>query len=546
MNGTRVHASGPRDAKIAVVGMAPAREEVAHGLPFVGQAGRILNEALSSLGVPRESVYVTNVAEFPLPMGGSLFDLPSDVQAAEAARLKAELEQTAANVIMVLGDEPLWFLCGLRGILKWRGSILESTMVKGRKCVASVHPAWILRGMFKWLPVFKHVDLARAIAESAYPDIRLPTREALTGPSFKDAIDYVEECRSHGITCVDIEGYGEISCVGIGHRPDQAMCIPITRGSGAPYWSDYEEAQIWLALASLLQDPNVRKVAQNASYEWINFWKHKIYPYPLYIDTMTLHHCLYPDWGGTQDVWGGKKKFDEPGHGLAFINSQYTCTPYYKDDGRKWNPTLGDHQLWIYNCKDVMTTLDAGLQMVDEAVGDGILDFYNAFYIRPFLHSLRMEWFGTKLDEPLRDSARKELNKRAGELQGAIDASVGYHLNVNSPKQMQKLLYQDRGYQVKKNRKTGSVTTDKYVLQYFADKKGDRTLNLVIELRKVRDLLSDVINQELGPDGIMRTHYKLGGTDGTRWSSTESILGSSTNLQNVPREGIARRLFIPD
>jgi DNA polymerase I-like protein with 3'-5' exonuclease and polymerase domains len=261
---------------------------------------------------------------------------------------------------------------------------------------------------------------------------------------------------------------------------------------------------------------------------------------------MTLHHCLYPDWGGTQDVWGRKRKFDEPGHGLGFINSQYTSTPYYKDDGRKWNPTLGDHQFWNYNCKDVMTTLDAGLQMVDEAVGDGIWDFYNEFYIRPFLHSLRMEWFGTKLDEPLRDSARKELNKRAIELQTDINSSVGYHLNVNSPKQMQKLLYHDKGYQVKKNRKTGSVTTDKYTLQYFADKKGDRTLNLVIELRKVRDLLSDIINQELGPDGMMRTHYKIGGTDGTRWSSTESILGSSTNLQNIPREGIARRLFLPD
>jgi len=116
---------------------------------------------------------------------------------------------------------------------------------------------------------------------------------------------------------------------------------------------------------------------------------------------------------------------------------------------------------------------------------------------------------------------------------------------VNSPKQMNKLLYETKGYQVRRNPKTGRPTADKGALRYFADKKGDTLLEDIVKLRETLDLIGDIIDQPLGPQGRMHTHFKLGGTDGQRWSSTESILGSGTNLQNIPREGVARKLFIP-
>ncbi len=42
----RVSASGPRDARLAVVGMAPGRDELRTGRPFTGYSGRMLDEAL--------------------------------------------------------------------------------------------------------------------------------------------------------------------------------------------------------------------------------------------------------------------------------------------------------------------------------------------------------------------------------------------------------------------------------------------------------------------------------------------------------------------
>ncbi len=137
-----VPASGPRDARIAIVGMAPAREEVATGIPFMGMSGQVLNKSLSKLGLRREDVYVTNVYKSFLQPGSSLFSLPQTTLQHATSSLRSELEELDPNVIIPLGDEPLYFLCGLRGIQKWRGSILPSTLVVGKKCV----PSFIQRG----------------------------------------------------------------------------------------------------------------------------------------------------------------------------------------------------------------------------------------------------------------------------------------------------------------------------------------------------------------------------------------------------------------
>ena len=98
---------------------------------------------------------------------------------------------------------------------------------------------------------------------------------------------------------------------------------------------------------------------------------------------------------------------------------------------------------------------------------------------------------------------------------------------------------------MRKNPKTGQPKADKTTLRYFADKKGDTLLEDIVRLRETLDLIGDIIDQPLDESGRMHCHYKLGGTDGQRWSSAESILGGGTNLQNIPREGVARKLFVP-
>jgi uracil-DNA glycosylase family 4 len=550
----RIIASGPRNAKVAIVGMGPAREEMATGKPFTGPAGHILNDALQEIGYPREKCYVTNVHDSFLPPGTSLFQLPSDVLTASTNRLRRELEVVKPHVIIPLGDEPLRVICGLSGIQKWRGSILPSTITRGTKCVPSVHPAWIVRGMWKWLPVFTHVDLKRAISESTTPNIQLPKRNAITGPSESTVLDFIEEADRHAdVLSVDIEVYGytsrgtgEIGCVGIGTNPDEALCIPFIRQGNEPYWSLQAEARIWCALARLLQNPRIRKVGQNLAFEWIYFWLHRIYPANLWIDTMHLHHTLYPDFGGTEDVWGRRTKTDEPGHGLAFINSQYTRTPYYKDDGRRIDTRGTLFGWWRYNCLDVMCTLDAALQMFAEATEEGLWDFYCEYPRAAFPHYARQEWYGVAIDKEKRATASIELGQEITELQDRINQRVGRSFNVQSPVQMREYLYGTLGLKPKINRKTGRITADKGAIQDARIKTQDEVLSWIEALKAKKDLKGDIVDQPLGEDGRMHTHYKIGGTDTNRRSSAKSIMGTGTNLQNVPVKGISRSLFIAE
>src|SRR5947209_18501849 len=54
---------GDVEARLCLVGEAPAEYEVRQGKPFAGPAGRVLNEALAAVGLTREEVWLTNVAK---------------------------------------------------------------------------------------------------------------------------------------------------------------------------------------------------------------------------------------------------------------------------------------------------------------------------------------------------------------------------------------------------------------------------------------------------------------------------------------------------
>src|SRR3990167_902825 len=131
-----------------------------------------------------------------------------------------------------------------------------------------------------------------------------------------------------------------------------------------------------------------------------------------------------------------------------------------------------------------------------------------------FYHALGMEWFGIAIDTEKRNVGQGHLEKRAIELQSRINDTLGYELNVASPKQMQDLLYKKKGYQQRKKHGTQRVTADKDALAYFAKKKGDPVILDIMELKKILDEISDVFDVQLNENNRMQTHFKIGGAGG--------------------------------
>lgn len=62
-----VFAEGSPDAEVVFIGEAPGKNEDEQGIPFVGAAGKFLNEMLESIGLKREDIYITNIVKYRPP-----------------------------------------------------------------------------------------------------------------------------------------------------------------------------------------------------------------------------------------------------------------------------------------------------------------------------------------------------------------------------------------------------------------------------------------------------------------------------------------------
>lgn len=62
-----VFADGNPNSQIVFIGEAPGKKEDEQGIPFVGAAGKFLNEMLGSIGLKREQIYITNIVKYRPP-----------------------------------------------------------------------------------------------------------------------------------------------------------------------------------------------------------------------------------------------------------------------------------------------------------------------------------------------------------------------------------------------------------------------------------------------------------------------------------------------
>jgi DNA polymerase len=146
-----VFGEGRVDARVMFVGEQPGDAEDRHGRPFVGPAGRLLDQALEVAGIPREAVYVTNVVKhfkFTLRDKRRIHGKPTRYeQAACEPWLGEELALLAPEIVVLLGATAAQALLGSNfRVTKERGRDLgESAGHLAPHTFATVHPASVLR-----------------------------------------------------------------------------------------------------------------------------------------------------------------------------------------------------------------------------------------------------------------------------------------------------------------------------------------------------------------------------------------------------------------
>jgi uracil-DNA glycosylase family 4 len=307
------------EAKIVVVGEAPGAKEEAAGRPFIGPAGQLLIQLFAQAQISRSELTLTNVFKTrPENNDVTCWLNVLGKKATETAIfresreiLREELRLWKPNVVVAAGGVALYTLTGKLGLLKWRGSILESTLVPGLKVIPTIHPSAALRQqIFKYYIVF---DLKRVKQEALTPEIKLLERRLIIEPTFNMVVNFFQDIKSPVAFDIEVSNR-ELSCIAYSYDPTEAFCIPFL-GPNGHYWSYEEEVEVWRMIKKLHEDSSIKKVAQNGIFD-ITFLAEKcgIYTAGFQGDTMIAFHHLFP--GFSKD--------------LGFIASICTREPYYK------------------------------------------------------------------------------------------------------------------------------------------------------------------------------------------------------------------------
>lgn len=561
-----IPASGPRTARVVIVGEAPGADEVRLGEPFVGSSGYELTRMLHEAGIIRSECFITNVAnERPSGNDISLWIADSRADAQRKGftdehfgkhispevrqgidRLTADLAEIRPNLVIALGNTPLWALTGHDGITDWRGSILECKLVEGFKVLPTYHPAAILR-MYDWRAIAIH-DLKRAVAESEFAEIQYPPYNFEPSPSLERILEQlhkltelVEQGPNPVPLSIDFETIRhEIACVGIAWSRHDALCIPIR--TSREYWTVDEEIAIVQALRRLLTHPNVRCIFQNGLYD-MQYFIRKWGFWPNYVDdTMLAHHVAFA--GMPKD--------------LSFLSSMY-CEfhQHWKEDLKDWRKAPDDDlKFFTYNCKDCVITFEV-METLRGVLASLRLDSVYAFQMQLCHDVLDIMLRGVAVDLTRRSNLATELMSAAEKRAEFVRSVVGYDLNPKSPKQMQAFLYDEMGCREVRNRKTGRTTANFEALQDVAAKNPILlpVADALLDLRSIGVFLSTFVQAPLDVDKRLRCSYNPAGTETFRFSSSENAFGNGLNLQNIPKGDRQkgpyelpniRDIFIPD
>ena len=130
-----VPGAGPANAEIMLIGEGPGFHENEQGLPFVGQAGKLLNELLEHGGFKREQVFVTNVVKCRPP--GNRDPKPEELSACQAY-LEKQIEAINPLIIITLGR---FSMAGYFKDAKISHIHGHASWIGGRFIIPMYHPA---------------------------------------------------------------------------------------------------------------------------------------------------------------------------------------------------------------------------------------------------------------------------------------------------------------------------------------------------------------------------------------------------------------------
>jgi uracil-DNA glycosylase len=131
-----VPGDGKTSSSVMIIGEAPGKDEDETGHPFVGSAGRYLNQVIEGTGMDRQDFFITNIVKCRPPKNRT--PRKGEVETCTSNYLYEQIELVNPQIIMLLGAVATAKMLGISSINEARGRIIERD---GRKYIVGYHPA---------------------------------------------------------------------------------------------------------------------------------------------------------------------------------------------------------------------------------------------------------------------------------------------------------------------------------------------------------------------------------------------------------------------
>jgi len=314
-------------------------------------------------------------------------------------------------------------------------------------------------------------------------------------------------------------------------KPDSAYYIPVGHNKGEQLNID----KVLAALKPVLENTGIKKYGQNLKYDIEVLYNHGINVLNLSFDTMIAAYTLDPT---------GKIGLKNLAHGL--LGKKMIEITELIGTGAK-QITLAEVDIEPasdYACSDADVTLQLVPVLQQNITKEKLNDLFNNIEM-PLIDVLAsMEENGVSIDEEKLKELSKELETDMKRLETHIFAISGEVFNINSPKQLQKILYDKLKLPIIKKIKTGASTNAEVLEDLAVQFEIARRLLDYRQLQKFKSTYVDVLPTLVNPKtGRIHTSFNQTVTVTGRLSS------SNPNMQNIPAKGkMAKRIreaFVP-
>jgi DNA polymerase I len=316
----------------------------------------------------------------------------------------------------------------------------------------------------------------------------------------------------------DIETFGSLmTCISLTFDGKEACVIDLVDDS-IPLG---ERIVITKALSRLMTREDLEKNNQNIKYDWTIQERHGYLVRNVRSDTMLKGSLLYP----------------ELPKGLDFWTSIYTDIPYYKDEGKEYNPKLHTRdRLLVYCGYDALAAHQIAAKQDEELEESGMKQFYETEMAPSILIYKDIDRTGFRISGLEKEKLLLKYDSQKYSNNIVLRSLVNNDtFNPNSPAQVAELIYDNLRYKVRSkiDPETGAISrlTDKNTLDdilindcdtHPAGKLGYEIISRLIVARKLNKIV-EYINTPLYEDGTFRGTSNLAGTGAGRSSSSKTI-----------------------